>query len=87
MKFLDIGRQTDICGDGIHDDTKAIQRCLDAMREGGTVWFPDGVYRISACLIFYSCQHLWFSDNAILLRDVTEGAEPRTARLLWVKKA
>ena len=76
MKFLDIGRQTDIYGDGIHDDTKAIQRCLDALREGGTVWFPDGIYRISACLIFYSHQHLWFSDNAVLLRDVTDGAEP-----------
>lgn len=69
MKFLDIGKVDDIYADGIHDDAKAIQRCLDEMKDGGTIYFPDGTYLISSCLIFYSDQWLKFSDNAILLRS------------------
>ena len=42
MKFLDIGQITEVRADGIHDDTKAIQNCLDRMKDGGTVYFPDG---------------------------------------------
>ena len=76
MKFLDIGRIPGIYADGIHDDTEAIQSCLDSMKDGGTVWFPDGIYRISACLIFYSHQRLKFSDDAVILRAVEEGKEP-----------
>ena len=33
-------------GDGQADDTAAIQRALDAMRDGSTVYFPAGVYRL-----------------------------------------
>lgn len=69
MKFLDIGQEKSVYADGIHDDTKALQACLDIMKEGGTVYFPDGKYLISAALIFYSCQWLKFSDNAILIRS------------------
>lgn len=76
MKFLDLGRIDGIRADGIHDDTKAIQECLERMKDGGTVYFPDGTYLISACLIFYSHQHLQFSDNAVLLRAVPEDGEP-----------
>jgi len=76
MNFLDLGRIPDVYADGIHDDTKAIQTCLDRLKDGGTVYFPDGTYLISACLIFYSNQNLMFSDHAVLLRAVTEGKEP-----------
>ncbi|MDY6017997.1 MAG: glycosyl hydrolase family 28-related protein [Oscillospiraceae bacterium] len=69
MKFYDIGQNKNIYADGIHDDTKAIQACLDKMKDGGTVFFPDGTYLISAALIFYSGQWLKFSDNAVLLRS------------------
>lgn len=69
MKFLDIGLVKEIYADGMHDDAKAIQACLDKMKDGGTVYFPDGTYLISSCLIFYSDQHLKFSDNAVLLRS------------------
>jgi hypothetical protein len=56
-------------GDGIHDDTRAIQNALDYMKKnGGTIYFPDGEYIVSACLIFYSEQELVFSDNAVLKR-------------------
>ena len=62
-------------GDGVHDDTAAIQNALDYMKNsGGTVYFPDGIYMISACLIFYSEQTLNFSENAVLRRAAA--AEP-----------
>ncbi len=76
MNFLDLGQIPEIAADGIHDDTAAIQHCLDRMKDGGILWFPDGIYRISACLIFYSHQRLIFSDDAVLLRAVDEGCEP-----------
>lgn len=69
MDFLDIGQEKDIFADGIHDDTKTIQACLDKIIDGGTIYFPDGTYLISAAIIFYSNQRLIFSDNAILLRS------------------
>lgn len=69
MKFFDIGQCKEIYADGLHDDTKAIQMCLDKMKDGGTVYFPDGTYLISAALIFYSNQTLKFSDKAVLLRS------------------
>lgn len=69
MNFLDIGQIKEIYADGMHDDTKAIQACLDRMKDGGTIFFPDGTYLISAALIFYSNQWLKFSDKAVLLRS------------------
>lgn len=69
MNFLNIGQIKDIYADGVHDDTNAIQACLDKMKDGGTIYFPDGTYLISSCLIFYSNQHLKFSDKAVLLRS------------------
>lgn len=80
VKFLDIGQTDDIYADGIHDDAKAIQRCLDDMKDGGTIYFPDGTYLISHCLIFYSNQWLKFSDKAVLLRSAD--CEPLTRYML-----
>ncbi|MGO4955727.1 glycosyl hydrolase family 28-related protein [Luteococcus sp. Sow4_B9] len=37
-------------GDGITDDTAAIQRAIDAADDGGTIYFPLGTYRVSAPL-------------------------------------
>ena len=80
MKFLDVRRARNVYGDGIHDDTRALQDALDKMRAGGTVYFPDGTYLISAALIFYSNQWLRFSDNAVLLRS--DKSEPVTRYML-----
>ena len=80
MKYLNVLRTRHVYGDGIHDDTRALQDALDKMRSGGTVYFPDGVYLISAALIFYSNQWLKFSDNAVLLRS--DQSEPVTRYLL-----
>ncbi|MBR3588738.1 MAG: right-handed parallel beta-helix repeat-containing protein [Clostridia bacterium] len=69
-----------VYADGVHDDTKALQECIDQVKDGGTVYFPDGTYLVSAALIFYSNQHLKFSDKAVVLRS--DKSEPLTRYLL-----
>lgn len=80
MKFINVKQNKEVFGDGIHDDTKALQTCIDELKDGGTVFFPDGTYLISGALIFYSYQNLKFSDNAIILRS--DKSEPLTRYLL-----
>ncbi len=80
MKFIDVMKNNNVYGDGIHDDTKALQACIDEVKDGGTVYFPDGTYLISAALIFYSHQILKFSDNAVILRS--DKSDPITKYLL-----
>lgn len=69
MNYLDIATEKSIFADGIHDDTESIQNCLDKMKNGGTIHFPKGVYRITSTLIFYSNQHLDFDERARLVRS------------------
>lgn len=69
MNFIKVTDHPDVHADGIHDDTKALQACIDRVRDGGTVYFPDGTYLVSAALIFYSGQHIRLSDNAVILRS------------------
>lgn len=69
MKFINVLQNKNVYADGIHDDTKALQECIDELRDGGTVYFPDGTYLVSAALIFYSNQNLKFSDKATVLRS------------------
>ena len=80
MKFINVLQNKNVYADGIHDDTKALQACIDELKDGGTVYFPDGTYIVSAALIFYSYQHLKLSDNAIILRS--DKSEPLTRYLL-----
>ena len=67
-------------GDGVHDDTKALQECIDKVKDGGTIYFPDGTYLISSSLIFYSNQTFKLSDNAVILRS--KDSSPVTKYLL-----
>ena len=54
-------------GDGLADDTAAIQSALDSCKStGGTVFFPEGTYVITAYLVFYSHQALIFKPGATL---------------------
>lgn len=80
MNFINVKNNKNIFADGIHDDTKAIQACIDAVKDGGTVYFPDGTYLVSAALIFYSNQHFMFTDKAAVLRS--DKSEPLTRYLL-----
>ncbi len=69
MNFVNVLDNKGVYADGVNDDTKALQKCIDEVKNGGTVYFPDGVYLVSAALIFYSNQYLRFSDNARILRS------------------
>ena len=52
MKFINVLQNVNVFGDGIHDDTKALQSWIDEVRDGGTVYFPEGTYLLSGALIF-----------------------------------
>lgn len=80
MNFIKVTDNKNVYADGIHDDAKALQECIDMVKDGGTVYFPDGIYLVSATLIFYSNQTLKFSDNAVILRSAK--SEPITRYLL-----
>ncbi len=80
MKFIKVTDNKNVFADGIHDDTKALQECIDKVKDGGTVYFPDGTYLVSAALIFYSNQIFKLSDNAVILRS--KESEPITRYLL-----
>lgn len=80
MNFVNVMQNKNVYADGIHDDTKALQECIDLVKDGGTVYFPDGTYLLSGALIFYSYQTLKFSDKAVLLRS--DKSEPLTRYLL-----
>ena len=69
MEFINVRQNENVYADGLHDDTKALQTCIDTLKDGGTVYFPDGTYLVSAALIFRSNQQLRFSDNARILRS------------------
>ena len=69
MKYINVMNNKNVFADGIHDDTKALQSCIDEVKDGGTVYFPDGTYLISNALIFYSNQIFKLSDKAIILRS------------------
>lgn len=72
MNFVKVTDSKKVFADGIHDDTKALQECIDSVKDGGTVYFPDGTYLVSAALIFYSNQVFKLSDNAVILRSEKE---------------
>lgn len=48
-------------GDGVTDDTNAIQKALN---DGGTIYIPNGVYIITAPLVFYSNTRLFLDPSA-----------------------
>lgn len=54
-------------GDGLTDDTTAIQTAIDSIKNtGGTVFFPFGTYKITTGLYFYSNQILDFNYSTLL---------------------
>jgi len=60
-------RQYGAMGDGFADDTRAIQRAIDATPVGGTVYFPAGTYRVCAPLLFRSDRSYVGQDSPVLL--------------------
>ena len=59
-------------GDGVADDTAAIQAALDSVKTtGGTIIFPTGVYKLTASVYFYSNQRLIFEGGATLMQGAS----------------
>jgi hypothetical protein len=55
-------------GDGVNDDTLAIQACIDANEKA--VFFPTGDYLISASIAIYNKEEFTlFSDGATIISD------------------
>ena len=57
-------------GDGVTNDSEAIQKALDSVKNGGTVYFPKGVYCLHSYVKYYSNQDLIFENGATLLRGL-----------------
>lgn len=67
--MINVKKDFGAVGDGVTNDTLALQNALDSLREtGGEIFFPKGVYLLTACLIFYSHQTLKFEPGATLKR-------------------
>lgn len=70
VNVLDYGAKPDDSG----YDSAALQSAIDAVKDGGTVIFPAGVYCLNKCLAFYSNQTLLFQPGAVLIRSTYTGA-------------
>lgn len=59
-------------GDGISDDTEAIQRAMDEMAAGGVLFFPSGRYRLSRTLTVSRHDTVMWGAGAILIASSDE---------------
>lgn len=56
-------------GDGVADDANAIQSALDSLKDsGGTIYFPNGIYKVTKSVHLYSNQSLVFQKGATILQ-------------------
>ncbi len=62
-------------GDGVTDDTGAIQRAVDVVPAGGSVLLSGGVFR-SGTIKLKSDMTLWIDRDAVLLGDTDDSAYP-----------
>ena len=70
VNVLDYGAKPD----DTEFDSAKLQAAIDAVKDGGTVIFPAGVYCLDRCLGFYSNQTLLFMPGAVLKRSTYTGA-------------
>lgn len=68
-------REFGAAGDGIHEDTGAIQAAINFMPEGGRLWFPAGVY-LTLPLSLKSRITLDLDEGAVILGSVDRERYP-----------
>lgn len=67
-------------GDGIEDDTEAINNLIELVStDGGTVFFPTGTYRITNSIIGKSNVNLLGDVNAVIDAGLLEGTSDKKA--------
>src|SRR6185437_1314714 len=49
-KSIDVKTTCKAAGDGVRDDSFAIQRCINRAHTGQTIYFPDGTYKLGTTL-------------------------------------
>ena len=59
VNVLDFGA----VGNGVTDDTAAIQGAIDFQAGGGRIFIPAGKYKLSAALVLHSGLHIYGSSN------------------------
>ena len=62
-------RDTGATGDGVTDDTAAIQRAIDAVGDAGIVLFPPGIYRLTQVRIGSGIALVGAAAGAVTLRN------------------
>ena len=62
-------------GDGIHNDTSAIQAAIMGCPDDGTVYVPEGTY-LTGPLFLKSHMTLWIDEGAVLLGDTNRANYP-----------
>ncbi|MEU4240726.1 glycosyl hydrolase family 28 protein [Actinoplanes sp. NPDC026619] len=62
-------------GDGIRDDTAAIQRAINEVPKGGTVFLAGGVF-LTGALLLHSDMTLWINQDAVLLGSTDDAGYP-----------
>ncbi|MHB9023901.1 MAG: glycosyl hydrolase family 28-related protein [Armatimonadota bacterium] len=77
-------------GDGVADDTAALQAALDTMQHGSTIFLPPGTYRITKTLVMKSVKTSRLLGTAIIgcgraTRIVWDGPTDPAAAMLWIK--
>jgi hypothetical protein len=59
-------------GNGIADDSLAIQATIDALTVGGRVYFPPGTYRISVSIVVPSNVHLFGAGDSSIIQTLAD---------------
>ena len=70
-------------GDGVADDTTAIQNALNALSSGGSIYVPSGTYKITNLLSFYSSQ-LFIGNGPTSIIEYAEVSPASTKPVLQI---
>jgi hypothetical protein len=70
-------------GDGITDDTTAIQAAINACPSGGTVFLPNGIYRVTQTLVKTNTSIPWFLRGVGLASVIAPDLDANTDCLVF----
>lgn len=71
LSVMDYGAK----GDGLTDDTAAIQATINAAGDSGTVYFPKGSYSVSEIFFNEEYQKVYFAGGAVIRGNATTATQ------------